>query len=84
LIDLLKSYLSSSRHIIHFYTDNEISDDLPKFIECEVEGLEARLSKLRILSKYKDSITDKYISYLPGKSNIAEAEAFYNQFKRFN
>lgn len=34
--------------------------------------------------KFKDFITEKYEKFLPVKSNVAEAEAVYNQFKKFN
>lgn len=84
LLEQLRNCLDTSKYVLHFYTDKEISENLPRFIECEARGLEKRLPRLRIMQKFKDFITEKYLNYLPGKSNVAEAEAFYNQFKKFN
>lgn len=47
-------------------------------------GLEQRLPHLKVKQKFKDFITEKYDKFLPVKSNLAEAEAIYNQFKKFN
>lgn len=71
LLEQLKVCFESSKYILNFYTDKEISDNLPIMIECEAPGLESRLPKLRVKQKFKDSITDRYVNYLPGKSNTA-------------
>ena len=39
---------------------------------------------MKVLAKYKNILTDKHINFLAGKSNVIEAEDFYNQFKKFN
>lgn len=39
---------------------------------------------MKVKQKFKEFITERYEKYLPVKSNIAEAEAIYNQFKKFN
>lgn len=84
LREQLKIVFSGSKHVLSFYSDQEISDNLPKFIECEAVGLERRLPGLKVKQKFKDFITEKYDKFLPVKSNLAEAEAIYNQFKKFN
>lgn len=84
LREQLKICFNSSKYVLDFYTDQEISDNLPKFIECEMYGLEERLTKLKVKQKYKDFITERYEKYLPIKSNAEEAETIYNQFKKFN
>jgi hypothetical protein len=42
------------------------------------------LPQLKVKQKFKDFITERYDKFLPVKSNLAEAEAIYNQFKKFN
>jgi hypothetical protein len=37
-----------------------------------------------VKQKFKDFITERYEKFLPVKSNVAEAEAIYNQFKKFS
>ena len=39
---------------------------------------------MKVKLKFKDYITEKYEKYLPIKSNFAEAEVIYQQFRRFN
>lgn len=71
LLEQLRNCLDTSKYVLDFYNDKEISDNLPRFIEYETRGLEKRLPKLKVMQKFKDFITEKYLNYLPGKSNVA-------------
>ena len=84
LLDQLKICFNSSKYALSFYSDNIISENLPKFIQSEYFGLQQRLPKVRVLQKFKDFITQRYYNYLPVKSNSTQAQIFYNQFKKFN
>ncbi len=84
LLEQLKACFSQSKYILSFYSNEEISDNLPGFMEQETFGLEERLTQLKVKQKFKDFITEKYEKYLPIKSNMVEAESMYIQFKRFN
>lgn len=57
IIEQLKVCFNSSKYSLFFYQDQEIADNLPKFIECEAYGLEARMTQLKVKQKFKEFIT---------------------------
>lgn len=44
ILEQAKGCFSNSKYWLSFYTNEEISDSLPKFIEVEAYGLEQRLT----------------------------------------
>ena len=84
LLGQLRHSLQHSKYVLFFYTDQEISDELPSFLRMENYGLEERLTHIKVKQKFKDYITEKYEKYLPIRSNTTEAEGLYEQFKQFN
>ena len=57
LNEQLKSCFGNSKYLLSFYWNEEITDNLPKFIEVEAYGLEKRMTQIKVKQKFKDYIT---------------------------
>jgi len=52
LLEHLKSCFNNSKYILSFYTNDEIAEGLPKFIELGSYGLEQRLTQIKVKLKF--------------------------------
>lgn len=57
LLEQLRQCFHQSKYVLSFYTNEEVSDDLPTFIKEESYGLEERLTQIKVKQKFKDFIT---------------------------
>jgi hypothetical protein len=57
LLEQLRQCFYQSKYVLAFYSNEEISDDLPAFMREENYGLEERLTQIKVKQKFKDFIT---------------------------